>query len=112
MLVGPRQDAWVTSLVLHPGITQLRFKPAYNPYTEPSMEVFSYHQGQGGTRYWDKEGDMRLSSLSLGPLTAKPTLHLPSSLLSLTSLIQATPFFCPYRLEEVGRGRELWALPS
>uniref|UniRef100_A0A8C9LJ45 Phenylalanine--tRNA ligase alpha subunit n=1 Tax=Piliocolobus tephrosceles TaxID=591936 RepID=A0A8C9LJ45_9PRIM len=27
------------------GITQLRFKPAYNPYTEPSMEVFSYHQG-------------------------------------------------------------------
>uniref|UniRef100_A0A8C6Z0E4 phenylalanine--tRNA ligase n=2 Tax=Nothoprocta perdicaria TaxID=30464 RepID=A0A8C6Z0E4_NOTPE len=27
------------------GITQLRFKPAYNPYTEPSMEVFSYHPG-------------------------------------------------------------------
>jgi len=27
------------------GITNLRFKPAYNPYTEPSMEVFSYHQG-------------------------------------------------------------------
>ncbi|NXS46188.1 SYFA ligase, partial [Balaeniceps rex] len=30
---------------LSPGITQLRFKPAYNPYTEPSMEVFSYHEG-------------------------------------------------------------------
>uniref|UniRef100_A0A8C0B7M5 phenylalanine--tRNA ligase n=1 Tax=Buteo japonicus TaxID=224669 RepID=A0A8C0B7M5_9AVES len=29
------------------GITQLRFKPAYNPYTEPSMEVFSYHKGEG-----------------------------------------------------------------
>lgn len=28
-----------------PGITKLRFKPAYNPYTEPSMEVFSYHEG-------------------------------------------------------------------
>ncbi|XP_055340816.1 phenylalanine--tRNA ligase alpha subunit-like [Paramacrobiotus metropolitanus] len=27
------------------GITQLRFKPAYNPYTEPSMEIFSYHAG-------------------------------------------------------------------
>lgn len=27
------------------GIGQLRFKPAYNPYTEPSMEVFSYHSG-------------------------------------------------------------------
>ncbi|RYG50495.1 hypothetical protein EON66_11780, partial [archaeon] len=25
------------------GITELRFKPAYNPYTEPSMEVFGYH---------------------------------------------------------------------
>lgn len=25
------------------GITKLRFKPAYNPYTEPSMEIFSYH---------------------------------------------------------------------
>ena len=22
---------------------QLRFKPAFNPYTEPSMEVFSFH---------------------------------------------------------------------
>lgn len=27
------------------GITQLRFKPAYNPYTEPSMEIFGYHKG-------------------------------------------------------------------
>ena len=25
------------------GITELRFKPAYNPYTEPSMEIFGYH---------------------------------------------------------------------
>ena len=27
------------------GITNLRFKAAYNPYTEPSMEIFSYHAG-------------------------------------------------------------------
>lgn len=27
------------------GIEKLRFKPAFNPYTEPSMEVFSYHEG-------------------------------------------------------------------
>jgi phenylalanyl-tRNA synthetase alpha chain len=26
------------------GIKKLRFKPAYNPYTEPSMEIFSYHE--------------------------------------------------------------------
>mmetsp|Transcript_14676 Transcript_14676/g.41749 ORF Transcript_14676/g.41749 Transcript_14676/m.41749 type:complete len:513 (-) Transcript_14676:159-1697(-) len=27
------------------GIEKIKFKPAYNPYTEPSMEVFSYHEG-------------------------------------------------------------------
>ncbi|ELT94602.1 hypothetical protein CAPTEDRAFT_178565 [Capitella teleta] len=27
------------------GIEKVRFKPAYNPYTEPSMEIFSYHEG-------------------------------------------------------------------
>lgn len=25
------------------GMEQLRFKPAYNPYTEPSMEIFAFH---------------------------------------------------------------------
>ncbi|KAI9179001.1 Phenylalanyl-tRNA synthetase, beta subunit, cytoplasmic [Blastocladiella emersonii ATCC 22665] len=29
------------------GVTNVRFKPAYNPYTEPSMEIFSYHAGLG-----------------------------------------------------------------
>jgi len=29
------------------GITELRFKPAFNPYTEPSMEVFGYHPDLG-----------------------------------------------------------------
>lgn len=24
---------------------KIRFKPTYNPYTEPSMEIFSYHEG-------------------------------------------------------------------
>ncbi|TBU10876.1 alpha subunit of phenylalanine--tRNA ligase [Hamiltosporidium tvaerminnensis] len=24
---------------------RIKFKPAYNPYTEPSMEVFAYHEG-------------------------------------------------------------------
>ncbi|KAL8992144.1 MAG: hypothetical protein Q9169_007334 [Polycauliona sp. 2 TL-2023] len=27
------------------GIHGLRFKPAYNPYTEPSLEIFGYHKG-------------------------------------------------------------------
>lgn len=29
------------------GITELEFKPAYNPYTEPSMEIFCFHKGLG-----------------------------------------------------------------
>lgn len=36
------------------GITQLQFKPAYNPYTEPSMEVFCYHTG---LRKWIEVGN-------------------------------------------------------
>ncbi|XP_050349646.1 phenylalanine--tRNA ligase alpha subunit [Nymphalis io] len=27
------------------GFHKLQFKPAYNPYTEPSMEIFAYHEG-------------------------------------------------------------------
>ncbi|KAJ3410688.1 hypothetical protein HDV05_003485 [Chytridiales sp. JEL 0842] len=27
------------------GMKKLKFKPAYNPYTEPSMEIFSWHEG-------------------------------------------------------------------
>ena len=33
----------ITEFFRRIGITQLRFKPAYNPYTEPSMEIFGYH---------------------------------------------------------------------
>ncbi|XP_024167398.1 phenylalanine--tRNA ligase alpha subunit, cytoplasmic isoform X1 [Rosa chinensis] len=29
------------------GMSDLKFKPAYNPYTEPSMEIFGYHKGFG-----------------------------------------------------------------
>jgi len=25
------------------GLKNLKFKPAYNPYTEPSLEIFGYH---------------------------------------------------------------------
>lgn len=29
------------------GLKNIKFKPAFNPYTEPSMEVFGYHEGLG-----------------------------------------------------------------
>lgn len=36
------------------GVHNLRFKPAYNPYTEPSLEIFSYHEG---LRKWVEIGN-------------------------------------------------------
>uniref|UniRef100_M4BIJ8 phenylalanine--tRNA ligase n=1 Tax=Hyaloperonospora arabidopsidis (strain Emoy2) TaxID=559515 RepID=M4BIJ8_HYAAE len=33
----------IKAFFLKIGITQMRFKPAYNPYTEPSMEIFAFH---------------------------------------------------------------------
>lgn len=44
--VWSQSDINAFSIYLFSGITKLRFKPAYNPYTEPSMEVFSYHEGK------------------------------------------------------------------
>jgi len=35
----------INTFFLKLGIEKIRFKPAYNPYTEPSMEIFSYHEG-------------------------------------------------------------------
>jgi len=93
-----------------PGITQLRFKPAYNPYTEPSMEVFSYHQGQGGTWHWDGEGCLRLPTAKPGSLSLPSPL--PRSLPDPVSSTQpALSFSHPYRPEEVGGSREFWAFP-
>ncbi len=42
---GGRRCMLCLQVLRCPGIELLRFKPAYNPYTEPSMEVFSYHRG-------------------------------------------------------------------
>lgn len=47
------------------GIENLKFKPTYNPYTEPSMEIFAYHDGlkkvrEGGM---GKEGLMMMEKI-------------------------------------------------
>lgn len=41
----PRHNICTLPQLRCSGIKKLRFKPAYNPYTEPSMEIFSYHEG-------------------------------------------------------------------
>jgi len=33
----------IKAFFLRCGIKQIKFKPAYNPYTEPSMEIFGFH---------------------------------------------------------------------
>lgn len=33
----------ITEFFNRMGVKDLKFKPAYNPYTEPSMEIFGYH---------------------------------------------------------------------
>lgn len=34
---------FISSFFRKIGIPEVKFKPAYNPYTEPSMEVFGFH---------------------------------------------------------------------
>ncbi|CCW62754.1 unnamed protein product [Phytomonas sp. EM1] len=48
------------------GIEKLRFKPAFNPYTEPSMEIFGYHNG---LKKWIEVGNSGLFRPELlGPM--------------------------------------------
>eukprot|EP01087_Luapelamoeba_hula_P007312 TRINITY_DN1790_c0_g1_i1.p1 TRINITY_DN1790_c0_g1~~TRINITY_DN1790_c0_g1_i1.p1 ORF type:complete len:525 (+),score=105.41 TRINITY_DN1790_c0_g1_i1:21-1595(+) len=35
----------ISQFFLKWGMTELKFKPAFNPYTEPSMEIFALHKG-------------------------------------------------------------------
>lgn len=41
-LIGFMQDFFAKM-----GVHDLRFKPTYNPYTEPSLEIYSWHKGLG-----------------------------------------------------------------
>ena len=52
----------ITEFFKRMGITQLRFKPAYNPYTEPSMEIFGYHPQ---LKKWTEIGNSGTSRVSL-----------------------------------------------
>ncbi|GAB6028877.1 hypothetical protein CHUAL_004677 [Chamberlinius hualienensis] len=63
------------------GITKLRFKPAYNPYTEPSMEIFSYHEG---LQKWVEVGNSGLFRPEmLLPMGLPPTVRVIAWGLSL-----------------------------
>ncbi|KAJ6253663.1 phenylalanine--tRNA ligase alpha subunit [Anaeramoeba flamelloides] len=77
------------------GMEKLKFKAAYNPYTEPSMEIFAFHNGLNkwieignsgifrpemiqplfsGTRFNDYKEDVNLSVIAWGLSVERPTM--------------------------------------
>ncbi|KPM34339.1 Phenylalanine--tRNA ligase alpha subunit [Neonectria ditissima] len=71
------------------GITDLKFKPAYNPYTEPSMEIFSFHKG--------------LNKL----VEASTILYYPMLFEDVTDYIGNSGMFRPEMLECMGLPKDL-----
>jgi phenylalanyl-tRNA synthetase alpha chain len=67
------------------GITKLRFKPAYNPYTEPSMEIFGWHPGLNhGKGSWTEVGNSGMFRPEmLGPMGLPDNVRVIAGGLSL-----------------------------
>ena len=76
------------------GITQLRFKPAYNPYTEPSMEIFGYHPELGKWTELGNSGMFRPEMLL--PMGLPPDVRVIAWGLSLER-----PTMIKYRIENI-----------
>lgn len=76
------------------GITQLRFKPAYNPYTEPSMEIFGYHPE---LKKWTEIGNSGM----FRPEMLRP-MGLPSDVRVIAwGLSLERPTMIKYRIENI-----------
>jgi phenylalanyl-tRNA synthetase alpha chain len=63
------------------GMRDLRFKPAFNPYTEPSMEIFAYHPTLGRSIEIGNSGVFRPEML--GPMGLPPNVQVIAWGLSL-----------------------------
>lgn len=57
------------------GLTEIEFKPAYNPYTEPSMEIFCYHKGLGRWIEIGNSGMFRREMLDPMNIPANVNVH-------------------------------------
>lgn len=67
------------------GIRNLRFKPTYNPYTEPSMEVFAFHKG---LKKWVEIGNSGMFRPEmLLPMGLPPDVNVAGYGLSLERLV-------------------------
>jgi len=76
------------------GITQLRFKPAFNPYTEPSMEVFGFHPDLGKWTEIGNSGIFRPEMLA--PMGLPPNVRVIAWGLSLER-----PTMIKYRISNI-----------
>ncbi len=76
------------------GISQVRFKPAYNPYTEPSMEIFGYHPE---LKKWTEIGNSGM----FRPEMLRP-MGLPSDVRVIAwGLSLERPTMIKYRIENI-----------
>jgi phenylalanyl-tRNA synthetase alpha chain len=76
------------------GITQLRFKPAFNPYTEPSMEIFGYHPD---LKKWTEIGNSGMFRPEmLAPMNLPPNVRVIAWGLSLER-----PTMIKYRIKNI-----------
>ncbi|GMH87952.1 hypothetical protein TrVE_jg2362 [Triparma verrucosa] len=76
------------------GITQLRFKPAFNPYTEPSMEIFGYHPD---LKKWTEIGNSGMFRPEmLAPMGLPPNVRVIAWGLSLER-----PTMIKYRIKNI-----------
>lgn len=57
------------------GLTEIEYKPAYNPYTEPSMEIFSFHKGLGKWIEIGNSGMFRREMLDPMNIPANVNVH-------------------------------------
>jgi phenylalanyl-tRNA synthetase alpha chain len=84
----------ITEFFRRIGITRLRFKPAFNPYTEPSMEVFGYHPD---LRKWTEIGNSGIFRPEmLAPMGLPPDVRVIAWGLSLER-----PTMIKYRLRNI-----------
>lgn len=57
------------------GLTEIEYKPAYNPYTEPSMEIFCFHKGLGKWIEIGNSGMFRREMLDPMNIPANVNVH-------------------------------------
>lgn len=97
------------------GVKNLRFKPAYNPYTEPSMEIFSYHEGLQKWVEIGNSGMFRPEMLESMGLPKGMKVHgwgLSLERPTMIKYVEPRSSFCAAPTERCASANRLTTLPS